>query len=293
MENDLLKVSSLIDERLNILLNECGFLPKLRDAMKYSVLSGGKRLRPALNVWANELLDGDLYETLDIACAIEMIHTYSLIHDDLPAMDNDTLRRGQPTSHMVYGEGQAILVGDALLNYAFEVMLANSNKYLHNLQNHILAIRAIASASGPNGMIAGQWQDIGLEGQKLTEEELILIHKNKTAAIIIASLESGLLICSPNKKQLNAIRCYGANIGLAFQIIDDILDVTGSENDTGKTAKKDKEAGKFTYVDLYGIEKSQKIARQLTDNSINDISIFGSKAAKFIGLAEYLSERNH
>lgn len=293
MKNELEKISVLINERINILLNECGFLPKLKEAMKYSVLSGGKRLRPALNIWANELLDGDVYETLDIACAIEMIHTYSLIHDDLPAMDNDTLRRGRPTSHVVYGEGEAILVGDALLNYAFEVMLANSNKYSHNLENHLSAMRAVAFASGPSGMIAGQWQDIELQGQKLSEEDLLIIHKNKTAAMIISSLESGLVLCSPNKKQKNAIRCYGANIGLAFQIVDDILDVTGSEQDIGKSIKKDREAGKFTYVDLYGVEKSQKIAKQLTDNSIEDISIFGDKAAKFIKLARYLNERNH
>jgi len=165
LKDELEKVSSLINERLNVLLDECGFLPKLKEAMKYSVLSGGKRLRPALNIWANELLDGDLYETLDIACAIEMIHTYSLIHDDLPAMDNDTLRRGRPTSHIVYGEGQAVLVGDSLLNYAFEVMLLNSRKYTHNLENHLSAISAIAKASGPNGMIAGQWQDIELEAR--------------------------------------------------------------------------------------------------------------------------------
>lgn len=264
----------------------------LRSAMQYSVMAGGKRIRPNLNIMANSLLDGDTEETLDIACAIELIHTYSLIHDDLPAMDNDELRRGKPTSHVMFGEAMAILTGDALLNLGFEVMLANALKYPQNLTAHTRAMQAVAQGAGAMGMVTGQCGDLENEGQILTEKELYFVHEKKTGALIEASLLSGLLLCNPDEKQLSALRTYGKNIGLTFQITDDVLDITGNVKDLGKSIGKDKIAKKFTFPTLYGVEQSLKIAKDKTQEAVDALGVFGSKAEPLRDLASMILKRN-
>ncbi|MEG2882804.1 MAG: polyprenyl synthetase family protein, partial [Christensenella sp.] len=189
------KYTDIINKRLNELLSLENVNPIIKDAMNYSVSAGGKRLRPTLNIMANALLSGNMKETLDIACAIEMIHTYSLIHDDLPAMDDDDLRRGKPTNHVMFGEAFAVLCGDALLNFAYEVMLKNALRYASNLTSHTKAMLEVATGAGVYGMITGQCGDIENEGQILTEVELKYVHTHKTGAIIKSSLLSGLLLC--------------------------------------------------------------------------------------------------
>jgi geranylgeranyl diphosphate synthase type II len=290
--NDLLeKNKDLVEKRLAELLKMPDINATLASAMSYSVMAGGKRIRPSLNIMSNSLLEGDINETLDIACAIELIHTYSLIHDDLPAMDNDELRRGKPTSHVMFGEAFAILTGDALLNLGFEVMLRNTMAYPENLQAHIKAMQVVAAGAGAHGMITGQCGDIENEGQILTEKELYLVHEKKTGALIEASLLSGLLLCRPSEAQIEAIRSYGQNIGLTFQITDDILDIVGNEKDMGKTVGKDKIAKKFTFPTLYGIDESLRIARQKTQDAKDALDIFGSKADSLRKLAEFVLQR--
>lgn len=283
----------MAEARLKELLTIKDTNSTLCSAMNYSVMAGGKRLRPVLNLMANSLLDGDNKESLDIACAMEMIHTYSLIHDDLPAMDNDELRRGKPTNHVMFGEAFAILAGDALLNYAFEVMLANAEKYPSNTLNHIKAMQVVAKGSGVYGMVNGQCCDIENEGQILTEKELVYTHEHKTSALINAALLSGLLLCGPTNEQIKAVKTFGTNIGLSFQITDDILDITGDEKLLGKSIGKDKNAKKFTFPTLYGIEKCKKIAEEKTDEAIECLQIFGDKSKDLCEIARKILTRNH
>ncbi len=290
--NDLLEKNRiLVENRLAELLKIPGINETLVSAMSYSVMAGGKRIRPNLNIMANGLLDGDTEETLDIACAIELIHTYSLIHDDLPAMDNDELRRGKPTSHVMFGEAFAILTGDALLNLGFEVMLQNALRHPGNMQAHMKAMQVVATGAGAQGMVTGQCGDIENEGQILTERELYSVHEKKTGALIEASLLSGLVLCGPSDTQLDALGNYGKNIGLTFQITDDVLDIVGNEKDIGKTVGKDKIAKKFTFPTLYGVEGSMRIARQKTQEAIEALEIFGEKAAPLRALAEFVLKR--
>jgi len=290
--NDMLeKNKTLVESRLAELLKLPGINETLGSAMIYSVMAGGKRIRPSLNIMANSLLDGDTDETLDIACAIELIHTYSLVHDDLPAMDNDELRRGKPTSHVMFGEAFAILTGDALLNLGFEVMLRNALKFPYNLQAHMKAMQVVAAGAGAQGMVTGQCGDIENEGQILTERELYSVHEKKTGALIEASLLSGLMLCSPLETQISALRSYGKNIGLTFQITDDVLDIVGDEKDMGKTVGKDKIAKKFTFPTLYGMDESMNIARQKTQEAIEALQIFGKKADPLRALAEFVLQR--
>lgn len=287
------KIVELVEKRMLMLLENAPTGKELRDAMAYSISAGGKRLRPLLNIFANDLLGGDIQETLDIACAIEMIHTYSLIHDDLPAMDNDELRRGKPTSHVMFGEAMAILAGDGLLNFAYEVMLQNALRHTDNLLAHTKAISEVARGAGVGGMIEGQCKDLENEGQIVTERELVSVHKHKTGDIIKASLLSGLLLCNPSEKQKEAISTYGYNIGLAFQVIDDILDVTGDQQKLGKTPGKDSREKKFTFVTLYGIEKSRMIAKEKTEEAISALDVFGQRASKLVVLASEMLKRDY
>lgn len=290
--NDLLERNKeLVENRIAEILKIPGINEMLGSAMNYSVMAGGKRIRPNLNIMANALLGGEIEETLDIACAIELIHTYSLIHDDLPAMDNDELRRGKPTSHVMFGEAFAILTGDALLNLGFEVMLQNALKYSDNMEAHIKAMQVIASGAGARGMVSGQCGDIENEGQILTERELYFVHEKKTGALIEASLLSGLLLCGPTNMQIDAIKGYGKNIGLTFQITDDVLDIVGDEKDLGKTVGKDKIAKKFTFPTLYGVDGSVRIAQEKTQEAIAALEIFGEKADPLRELAEFVLQR--
>ena len=291
MPDILNKYADIIDRRLKELLDLKNINPTMKDAMNYSVSAGGKRLRPTLNIMANALLSGNMKETLDIACAIEMIHTYSLIHDDLPAMDNDDLRRGKPTNHVRFGEAFAILCGDALLNFAYEVMLKNALRYASNLDSHTKAILEVATGAGVYGMITGQCGDIENEGQILTEVELKYVHEHKTGALIKSSLLSGLLLCNPRQEYIDALTVYGNNIGLTFQIVDDVLDIVGDAKKMGKTLGKDKTSKKFTFPTLYGVEKSMKIAREKTDEAISALKVFGTRAEELSELALFILKR--
>ncbi len=281
-----------VDARLKELFSRTDMNSTLRDAMYYSVDAGGKRFRPTLNMVANSLLGGNAAETLDIACAIEMIHTYSLVHDDLPAMDNDEMRRGKPTNHIMFGEAFAILAGDGLLNYAFEVMLKNTLRYPQNIAAHVAAVSEVAAGAGVCGMISGQCADIENEGQILTESELDYVHRHKTGDMIKSALLSGLLLCEPTEAQIKAITVYGYNIGLVFQIIDDILDITGDEKKLGKSVGKDSKSKKFTYPTLYGINGSMDIAREKTSEAKDSVAIFKERAQPLIQLADWLLERD-
>src|SRR5699024_9043471 len=226
--------------------SEEGYQKIIIESMNYSLSAGGKRLRPILTMEACKAVGGNVEDSIPFAMAIEMIHTYSLIHDDLPALDNDDLRRGKKTNHIVYGEDMAILAGDALLNYAFEVMLSNSidkknpNKYLK-------AINEIAKASGIYGMIGGQVVDIQSENKQISKDKLDYIHNNKTAAIIIGCMRAGAIIGDATSNQLEKITKYAKNIGLSFQIVDDILDILGDESKLGKKVGSDIENQKSTY----------------------------------------------
>lgn len=284
LEDKLSDIKNIVEKRLSELLTIKE--PKLLwDSMAYSVNAGGKRIRPALNIMAAELLSEDTRQNTDLACAIEMIHTYSLIHDDLPALDNDNLRRGKPTNHTVFGEAQAILAGDALLSYAFEVMMENAAKYPENLQNHMQAIRIMSHAAGASGMVAGQVVDVALEGKSLTEEQLKYIDRHKTGDMITGALMSGLTLYSPNKEQLFAIEEYGRKIGLVFQIVDDVLDVTAGE-ELGKSLGKDARDHKTTYASLYGVKSAMELAKKYNEEAKDALKPFGDKAELLEALAD-------
>lgn len=228
----------------------------LRDAMRYSLLSPGKRLRAALCMAACEAAGGTVEQALPFAKAIEMIHAYSLIHDDLPAMDNDTLRRGLPTNHVVYGEAMAILAGDALLNRAFETIAAVKGERAYR------ALGALAVAAGSEGMIAGQALDVSLEGTQPDSETVLKIHTGKTAALITAAVEMGLVVAGAEENVIEAGRCYGYHLGLAFQIVDDLLDLTGDEAQLGKHTGKDVAEGKLTWPACVGREQAYQDAKE-------------------------------
>jgi geranylgeranyl diphosphate synthase type II len=265
----------------------------LSDAMGYSLFAGGKRLRPILVLAANRLLDGVEEEALPLACGVEMIHTYSLIHDDLPAMDNDDWRRGKLTNHKVFGEGIAILAGDGLLNQAFEVMLENASRYPHKLSNHLEAIRIIAKGAGIHGMIGGQVLDLEGEKSQMDEVSLAEIHQRKTGALITASLLAGLCLQNPTRKQWEAVEAYGKKIGMVFQIIDDILDITGEQEKLGKSMGGDVSRCKLTYPRIFGLEASRQMADKLTREAMDLMDAFGSKGRFLKDLADYLRKRDH
>lgn len=287
IERKLTELSGIVEKRLRELFAEKE--PKLLwDSMYYSVEAGGKRLRPALNLMAAALKDVDPEETLDIACAIEMIHTYSLIHDDLPALDNDALRRGKPSNHMVYGEAQAILAGDGLLSYAFEVMIQNAMRY--DTVRQIRAISRVANAAGVFGMVAGQVLDVALEGQPLAEEQLEFIHTHKTADMIVGALLAGLELGNPTEEELHAVETYGRKIGFVFQIVDDVLDVTADES-LGKTLGKDAAAGKTTFASKFGVGGAMHLAEEYNEQAKEALSIFGGKADELCRLADMLLYR--
>jgi len=258
-------------------------------AMRYSIFAGGKRMRPALCIAAATACGGRDVEALPAACAVECIHTYSLIHDDLPAMDNDDFRRGKPTNHKVFGENMAILAGDALLTQAFEILAqANaSSRYPHQT-----LVLELARASGSLQLIAGQVADLEAEGRKISAPELKYIHERKTSALLCGSARLGGMSARCTPAQLQALTKFGYNVGLAFQIIDDILDITQTSEQLGKTAGKDTAARKATYPSIVGMEKSRRIAAQLTQRAFDALKIFGGKGAALEALAMYLLKRN-
>lgn len=294
--NYLEEKKRIVDDRLNELLRTPGEpLRSLEESMRYSVLSGGKRLRPVLAIASCEAVGGDGEKALPLACALEMIHTYSLIHDDLPSMDDDKLRRGVPTNHIVFGEAAAILSGDALLTDAFSVII---NQGLGaGLDPSLLCDVAadVARAAGSSGMIRGQAVDLGIErllnnGSGPTLEEIELMHALKTGALIEVSVSSGAKIAGADSGQLEELSVYGRSIGLAFQIIDDVLDVEGTR-EIGKDRGNDARNDKSTYAVLAGVEESKKRAAQLTEAAVNALSGFGDQAKPLREIALYLGGR--
>jgi geranylgeranyl diphosphate synthase type II len=272
------------------------FLPRenakpttLHRAMRYSIFAGGKRMRPALCLAAAEACGGKIDEALPLACAIECVHTYSLIHDDLPAMDNDDFRRGKPTNHKVFGEGIAILAGDALLTQAFEITASARGwrRYPHKV-----LVAELAQASGSLQLIAGQVADLEGEGKKISAADLKYIHERKTSALLCCSVRLGGMSANCTEAQLKALTAFGYNVGLAFQIIDDILDITQTTEQLGKTAGKDSKAAKATYPSVLGLEKSRDIAIDLTGKAFNALKGFKGKARALEALADYLLRRD-
>lgn len=265
------------------------------EAMRYSLFAGGKRIRPILSIAAAEAVAGDdfnLDSILPVACALECIHTYSLVHDDLPAMDDDDLRRGKPTNHVLYGEAEAILAGDGLLTYAFDLI---SDKTLGDLtaDQRLEICHIIARAAGSQGMVGGQSLDMINENKDIDFETLATIHRNKTGALITGSVLAGAIAGKANKEQQSALKNYGDYVGLAFQIVDDLLDVTSTTEQLGKAAGSDVERGKATYPAFFGIDGTRKKATAAVENAVNALNIFDSKAAPLRELAEYIYTRSN
>jgi len=256
--------------------------PRLIEAARYSLFAGGKRLRPALALGACEIVRGDDAPALPAACALEMIHTYSLIHDDLPAMDDDALRRGLPTCHVKYGEATAILAGDALLTMAFDALADTGSAEV---------VREVARAAGIGGMVGGQQMDLSAEGQALGIEGLQAIHRAKTGALIRCSVRVGAMLGGATPEQLNALSAYGEHIGLAFQIADDVLDVAGDEARIGKPVGSDAKSDKSTYPALLGLDRSRELASETVQAAIDALAAFGPEADDFRALARYIVER--
>jgi geranylgeranyl diphosphate synthase, type II len=263
----------------------------LIDAMQYSLMAGGKRIRPVLCLGAAEAVGGKPEDALTVGCAIEMIHTYSLIHDDLPAMDNDGLRRGKPTCHIAFDEATAILAGDALLTLAFEVLSAASKAGEGPAVKWLEVIQIIAAAAGCRGMIQGQMLDMASEGCKLSVGELESMHLLKTGALIQASLHCGALIADAGADQKQMLKTYARSIGLAFQVTDDILNIEGNPELMGKAIGTDKQHAKSTYPSILGLEPSKQFAQQLVRNALQALENFDKKADPLRALAAFIIER--
>jgi geranylgeranyl diphosphate synthase type II len=277
----------LVDARLKQYLPGEDVVPAtLHKAMRYSIFAGGKRLRPALVLAAARAVGGSDEDALPAACAVEMLHTYSLVHDDLPAMDDDDLRRGRPTCHKVFGEAMAILAGDALLTYAFEVLTINARP-----EKAAALVRAVARGVGTFGMVGGQVLDMEGEGQSATVDSVRAIHNWKTAALIRACCEAGALCANADETQAAHLAEYGQNIGLAFQIVDDILDLTSTPEQLGKTPGKDAKTGKATFPAVMGMEESKREAARLAGIAFDALTIFGPKAATLESLGRFVLER--
>ena len=263
---------------------------KLRDSMRYSLLAGGKRLRPILCLAACELAGGDPEKALPTAVALEMIHTMSLIHDDLPSMDNDDLRRGRPTNHKVYGDAIAILSGDALLTRAFEMVSIRTKGV--PAERLLRVVGELSLVAGAPGLVGGQVVDLECEGKEVDLKTLEYIHLHKTGALLKACVTSGALIGGASEKLLGALGVYAKGIGLAFQIIDDILDVTASSEVLGKTAGKDLIADKTTYPKLLGLDESRRRADQLVAEAKNALEPWSAKSTPLLSLADYITNRD-
>jgi geranylgeranyl diphosphate synthase, type II len=276
----------VVDASLDRLLPAESVQPSsIHQAMRYSVLAGGKRIRPMLCLEAARIFTPDISAALYPACAIEFIHTYSLIHDDLPALDDDDLRRGKPTCHKKFGDAIAILAGDALLTLAFETVAATSVEP----SNRVAMVTEIASAAGTvNGMVGGQVADLEAEGKAVPREMLEYIHQSKTAALIRASVTSGALCAGADSEDVARLRRFGENIGWAFQVTDDILDVEESSAALGKTAGKDVAQQKATYPAIYGVARSHEIANDLATRAIAELAPYAERASRLRDIAEFL-----
>ena len=291
------KYKELIDSHI------LDYLPKVEDeaktlsqSMEYSLLAGGKRLRPVLLLAACEFTGGDIQDALPYALGLEFIHTYSLIHDDLPAMDNDDLRRGKPTNHKVYGDAMAILAGDGLLNSAYEIMSRDMLLYLdkpEELGKRINAVYSLAKAAGVRGMVAGQVADLESEGKEGDMDMLRFIHINKTTMMIQGSLIAGGYIGGGNPEMIEDLAAYGEYLGLGFQMADDILDVVGSSKELGKNTGADKDLNKMTYIELQGLEKAKEMLHTYTEEGISHLEKYGEAGEFFINLAREMENRTY
>jgi geranylgeranyl diphosphate synthase, type II len=280
-----------IDRALDRYLPKANVPPTtIHKAMRYSLFAGGKRLRPVLCFAAAEACAGKTKPALPLACALECIHTYSLVHDDLPSMDNDDFRRGRPTCHKVFGDGIAVLAGDALLTVAFEIAAQAQGSRRYDLSE---IFREISVAASSRKLIAGQVADLEAEGKRIDRAQLRFIHENKTAALITTSVRLGAMSANASEKQLTAITEFGRALGLAFQVIDDILDVTQTSEKLGKSAGKDIAAHKATYPSVIGLEKSRTEAQRLTRKAHGALSPFGPRAERLHALANYLLRRDY
>lgn len=281
-----------VDRYLEAHLPPVGASPTvLHEAIRYSLLGNGKRLRPILTIAAAESICSPPLAMLPVACAFEFIHTYSLIHDDLPAMDNDDFRRGKPTNHKVYGDGVAILAGDGLHTMAFEWCSRADlvNDLAPDVQVRI--IRELALGAGNHGMVGGQVMDIQAENQRVELEELRTIHAHKTGKLIRAAVRAGGLLSGADSRQFEQLTAYAEDVGLAFQIADDVLNVTGTREELGKDANTDAERGKQTYPAFYGLEGARKLAQDRADHAISRLKGFDEKADSLRGMAQYVVSR--
>ncbi|MDB6076920.1 MAG: Polyprenyl synthetase [Akkermansiaceae bacterium] len=273
------------------------FLPKVKEkpssiheAMRYTVFAGGKRLRPILCLAAAEACGGDPESAMPPACAVEIMHTYSLVHDDLPCMDDDDLRRGRPTCHKVYGEGMAVLTGDALLTEAFLIIAQTPAAKRYPAAAYVAEL---ALTGGSTRLIGGQVMDLEGEGKKLTKAQLVKIHEAKTAALLATSIRLGAMTANASDEKLEALTTFGHALGLAFQVIDDILDVTQSTEVLGKTAGKDVAVEKATYPSVLGLDKARKEAAKLTKQALDALDPFKKKGARLREIAGYLLKREY
>ena len=281
----------LVDGALSGLLPPSNAKPSLiHKAMRYSLFIGGKRIRPILCLAACEAVEGRMADAMQAACALELIHTYSLVHDDLPCMDDDDLRRGKPTNHKVFGEGIAVLAGDALLTLAFEILANNAAKLRGPHATRV--VHVIARAAGSRNLIGGQVEDLLGENQKLPLARLRRIHLSKTAALIQAAVHAGALVGGASPAAIARLRAYGRDIGLAFQVADDILDVAGDEKKMGKRVGKDAGMRKATYPGIMGLDKSRDFLRRLTASAIRHIATLGPAADPLRDMARYLASRD-
>ena len=291
--DDYLKArKKIVDKTLDRYLpGEDNYPSVIFKSVRYSIFAGGKRIRPILCMASAEAVGGDVETVLHVACALELIHTYSLIHDDLPVMDDDDYRRGKLTNHKVFGEDIAVLAGDALLTEAFHLM--SKREFVGNIPpDRVLAvINDISKAAGFLGMVGGQVVDIESEGKEIDEETLDYIHTHKTGAMVIASIRAGAIISGAGEDELSALSDYGRHTGLAFQIMDDILDIEGDQDVLGKDIGSDESRGKVTFPALFGLEASRKTARELVDDALSDIAQFDSRAEPLRMIAKYIVER--
>lgn len=291
LESKLLEIGELLNEKMiELLPNGKGTIEEsLFDAMHYSTLTGGKRLRPFLTVITSQMFGVSLASSLQTATAIEFIHSYSLIHDDLPAIDNDDFRRGQPSCHKKFGEALAILTGDALLTFAFQVLADEGTHFDPAVRVDL--IDTISKASGYGGMVGGQVIDILTEHKMLEYVEIVRLQRMKTGALFAISCEAGAILGKAPKNLRNSLKAYAHNLGLAFQITDDLLDVEGTREETGKTVKKDNAAGKATLVSCLGTEQARSQAVLLATQAIEHLGVFGEQASLLVSLANYVINR--
>lgn len=282
-----------VDKALSYHLPGEDTLPaQLHKSMRYSIFAGGKRIRPILMIAACEAVDGDIEGVLPAACAMEMIHTYSLIHDDLPAMDDDDFRRGRPTNHKVFGEATAILAGDALLTEAFNLLSSSTHSAQISATTRLQVLNIIARCAGSMGMVGGQVVDMEAEGGDVDFPTLQYIHTHKTGALILASLQCGALLGGCSQEQFDLLSRYGETAGLAFQVADDILDVIGDQEVLGKDVGSDQARGKATYPALMGLDEAKRRAQELKDLAIESLDLFDHRAEPLREIARYIVDRS-